>query len=63
MVECSFTSQEVVGSSPVAVTQTLDMATVSSKKFLDIQGIIEYGFTLKRVRDMIKTYIFWIFFR
>ena len=28
----------------------------SSKEFFDIQAIIEYGFTLKRVRDMIRTY-------
>ena len=28
----------------------------SSKEFLDIQATIECGFTLKRVRDMIKTY-------
>ena len=26
------------------------------KEFLDIQATIECGFTLKRVRDMIKTY-------
>ena len=31
------------------------MAPVSSKEFLDIQTNIECGFTLKRVRDMIKT--------
>ena len=29
---------------------------VSSKEFLDIQATIECGFTLKRVRDMIRTY-------
>ena len=29
---------------------------VSSKDFLDIQDNIECGFTLKRVRDMTKTY-------
>ena len=28
----------------------------SNKEFLDIQGTIGCGFTLKRVRDMIKTY-------
>ena len=28
----------------------------SSKEFLDIQATIECGFTLKRVRDMIRTY-------
>ena len=27
-----------------------------SKEFLDIQATIECGFTLKRVRDMIRTY-------
>ena len=30
--------------------------TISSKEFLDIQATIECGFTLKRVRDMIRTY-------
>ena len=34
------------------------MAPLSSKKFLDIQANIEYGFTVKRVLDMIKTYSF-----
>ena len=29
---------------------------VSMKEFLDIQATIECGFTLKRVRDMIRTY-------
>ena len=28
----------------------------SSKEFLDIQATIEDGFTLKRVRDMTRTY-------
>ena len=28
----------------------------SSKEFLDIQGTIECGLTLKRVRDMTRTY-------
>ena len=46
----------VLGSSPVAVTETLDFAPVSSKEFLDIQATVESGFTLKRVRDMIRTY-------
>ena len=32
------------------------MAPASSKEFLDIQATVEYGFTLKLVRDMIKTY-------
>ena len=31
-------------------------APVSSKEFLDIQATIECGFTLKRVRDMIRTF-------
>ena len=33
-----------------------DLAPDSSKEFLDIQAIIECGFTLKRVRDMERTY-------
>ena len=32
------------------------MALVSSKDFLEIQGIIECRFTLKRVREMIITH-------
>ena len=32
------------------------MALASSKEFLDIQATVECGFTLKLVRDMIKTY-------
>ena len=32
------------------------MAPASSKEFLDIQATVERGFTLKLVRDMIKTY-------
>ena len=31
-------------------------APASSKEFLDIQATIECGFTLKRVRDMTRTY-------
>ena len=46
----------VLGSSLVAVTLTLDMAPVLSTKFFDIQATIECGFTLKRVREMIRTY-------
>ena len=46
----------VVGSSPVAVTEISDFAPVLSKEFLDIQATIECEFTLKRVRDMIRTY-------
>ena len=46
----------VVGSSVVAVTYTSDLAPASSKEFLDIQVTIERGFTLKPVRDMIRTY-------
>ena len=46
----------VVGSSPIAVTSTSDIAPVLSNEFLDIQVTLECGFTLKRVRDMIRTY-------
>ena len=52
----------VLGSSPVAVTSPSDFAPASSKEFLDIQATIECGFTLKRVRDMTRTYSYidWI---
>ena len=33
-----------------------DFVPASSKEFLDIQATVEYGFTLKRVRDMTSTY-------
>ena len=46
----------ILGSSPVAVTSPSDFAPASSKEFLDIQATIECGFTLKRVRDMTRTY-------
>ena len=46
----------VVGSSPVAVAETSDIAPVSSKEFLEIQTTIECGFTLKRACDMVRTY-------
>ena len=46
----------VVGSNPIAVTQTLDMAPVLREEFLDIQAFIESRFTLKLVRDTIITY-------
>ena len=45
-----------MGSRPVAVTETSDFVPASSKEFLDIKTTIECGFTLKRVRDMIRTY-------
>ena len=49
-----FSNLVVVVSSPIAVTS--DIESVLSKEFLDIQRTIEYGFNLKRVRDMIRTY-------
>ena len=42
--------------SSVAVTLTSDFAPVSSKEFLDIQATIVFGFTLKHVQDMTRTY-------
>ena len=51
----SFTNKVVVGLNLVAVTETPDIAPVSSKEFLDIQVTIRCRFTLKRVRDMIRT--------
>ena len=46
----------VVGSSPVVVSQNSDFMSVSSKEFLGIQGTMDDGFTLKRARDIIRTY-------
>ena len=45
----------VLGSNPVAVTQTSDFAPASSKEYLDIQAIIDCGFTLKRVSHITRT--------
>ena len=49
-----------VGSSPAAVTEPSKFA--SSKGFLDIHAIIKCGFTVKRVRDVIRTYSSWVNF-
>ena len=56
MVEGSFKNQVVLVSSPVAVTSPSDFAPPSRKNFLDIEATIECGFTLKRLRDMARTY-------
>ena len=45
-----------MGLSPIGVTLTLDIVSVLSKEFLDIQATIDYGFTLNWVCDMIQTY-------
>ena len=45
----------VVGSSPVALIETLDIAPCLGKNFLDIQANIESRLTLKRLRDMART--------
>ena len=41
---------------PLQSLKTSDFIPVSSKEFLDIQATIKWGFTLKRGRDMIRTY-------
>ena len=46
-----------MGSNPVAVTKTSDVAPVSSKELLDIQATKECRFTLKCVCYMKITYI------
>ena len=46
----------VLALSPAAVTSPSDFTPASSKEFLDIQATIGCGFTLKRVRDMTRTY-------
>ena len=46
----------VLGSRPVAVTQTSDFAPAFSKQFHDIEATRECGFTLKSLREMIRTY-------
>ena len=44
------------GEVTATVTSPPDFAPASSKEFLDIHATIECGFTLKRVRDMTRTY-------
>ena len=46
----------VLASIPVEVTSPSEFVRVSSKELLDIQATIQCGFTLKRVRDMTRTY-------
>ena len=46
----------VLGSSAVVVSSHSDFAPASSKEFPDIQETVKCGFTLKRVRDMARTY-------
>ena len=46
----------VVGSYPVAVSQTSDVAYILRNEFLDIQATIECRLTLKHVHEMIKSY-------
>ena len=43
----------VVGSNPVTVSKTSDIAPISSKELFDTEATIEYRLNLKRVRDMI----------
>ena len=45
---------ELSGSGFESKLQSLRFAPASSKEFLDIQAIIECGFTLKCVRDMAR---------
>ena len=52
----------LLGSNPVLVTKTSDIAPVSSKEFLDIQATTECRFILKRICDMIGTHSCTIFF-
>ena len=40
----------------VHLTVSSNIAPASSKEFLGIQETLECGFTLKHVRDMIRTY-------
>ena len=47
----------ISGSNFVAVTRIKYIVPVSSKEFLEIQATIECRFTLKRVGDMLRTYM------
>ena len=55
MVECSFMTCFLVRVQLQSL-KTSDFALASSKEFLDIQATTEYGFTVKRVHDMKRTY-------
>ena len=56
MVECSFKNWVILGVSPIAVNSPSNFAPAWSQEFLDVQATIKYGFTLKRVREMTRTY-------
>ena len=56
MAECLFTNKVVVGSNPVTVTYTPDMAMLRARRSLTFRQTIECRFTLKLVRDMVITY-------
>ena len=56
MAECLFTNKVAVGSNPVTVTYTPDMAMLRARRSLTFRQTIECRFTLKLVRDMVITY-------
>ena len=47
----------VLGSSAAAVTYISAFVPASSNDFLDTETTIDSGYTLNRLRDMIRTYI------
>ena len=54
MVECSFTEEMVVCCRRVGVSQTSEFAPASNKEFRETT--IECEFTLKCIREMVRTY-------
>ena len=56
LLEAGAKSEGEVTATGFELDSPSDFAPASSKEFLDIQATTECGFTLKRVRDMIKTY-------
>ena len=57
MVEYWFMKLVIVGSRPIAVAFTSDIAPVLNKVFLDIQANIECVFPLKWVRDIMVAFL------
>ena len=56
LLEAGAKSEGEVTATGLEPASSKDFVPASSKEFLDIQATIECGFTLKRVRDMTRTY-------
>ena len=56
MIEFSFSKSVVLALSPVVVSYTSYFVSASNKKFFKIKATIEFGFSLKCLYNIIRTY-------